>query len=254
MLNTTSMGVATSSAATATTIDRPGDAVWAVVVARVGDGAKSRLQDVLTAEQRGTLALAMLADVLAVCAAAPALAGILAVVDTPAARDRAAASGATAVADPAAASGAGAMNAAVATGIAAAALRGARTVIVLPGDVPLLSVADLDALRAAAGGANEAVVVGTSRDGSGTNALLLRPPHVMAPAFGPPSVERHLALAYAAGAAVTRLEGLGLALDVDTPADLALLLRAVAPARHTAAALTTLRGSLPVSGDFKVSF
>jgi 2-phospho-L-lactate guanylyltransferase len=56
------------------------------------------------------------------------------------------------------------------------------------------------------------------------------------PAFGPPSVERHVRAGLAAGA-VTRVEAnLGLALDVDTPADLAALCDLpVGP--HTAALL-----------------
>ena len=48
--------------------------------------------------------------------------------------------------------------------------------------------------------APRAVVIGSSHDGRGTNALLLRPPDVIAPAFGPPSVGRHVQLGLAAGA------------------------------------------------------
>jgi 2-phospho-L-lactate guanylyltransferase len=115
------------------------------------------------------------------------------------------------------------MNAAVATGLAAARTVGARTVIVLPGDIPLLSEGDLRALIQAAGHAHRAVVVGASRDGGGTNALLLRPPDVIAPAFGPPSVDRHLRAGQAAGAKTKVEHNLGLSHDVDTPEDLAAL-------------------------------
>src|SRR5712691_13271930 len=52
---------------------------WAVVVVRAGDGAKSRLAAQVSFEQRQKLVLAMLADVIEVCArAAPE--GVLAVV------------------------------------------------------------------------------------------------------------------------------------------------------------------------------
>ena len=54
-------------------------AVFAVVVARAGAGAKCRLAAVLAPEQRHALVLAMLADVLAVCHATPALHGVIAV-------------------------------------------------------------------------------------------------------------------------------------------------------------------------------
>jgi 2-phospho-L-lactate guanylyltransferase len=198
-----------------------GDArLWAVVVARVGNGAKSRLAGVLDTAQRGQLALAMLGDVVAACRESRSLLdGVVAVVDEPAARWVAHGAGAVVVDDPTPAD----MNVAAARGILKALQFGAQTVIVLPGDVPLISKHDLSALIDAAGNERRTVIIGASRDGLGTNALLLRPPHVIHPAFGPPSVERHVRAARVAGA-VTRVESkLGLSLDVDTPADLAAL-------------------------------
>ncbi|MBV9582866.1 MAG: 2-phospho-L-lactate guanylyltransferase [Chloroflexi bacterium] len=211
----------------------PEGGVWAVVVARVANGAKSRLAPVLELEQRRELALAMLTDVLDVCGhASQVLTGFVAVVDDAAARNVAQAAGARVVDDPRP----GDMNAAVRLGLAAAADLRAQTVIVLPGDVPLLSVDDLTALLAGAGEASRTVVIGASRDGLGTNALLLRPPDVIAPAFGPPSVDRHAQAALAAGALTQVVPNLGLALDVDTPADLAAL--EPLAAQRTAAWLT----------------
>jgi 2-phospho-L-lactate guanylyltransferase len=193
--------------------------IWAVVVARVGHGAKSRLAGVLDADQRRLLALAMLDDVLHVCTAPAAqFHGTVAVVDDPAAMRVAECRGALAVLD----SGRD-MNHAASVGVHTAQRLGATTVLVLPGDIPLVSPADLNALLAAAADAARTVVVGASRDGEGTNALLLRPPEVIAPAFGPPSVGRHLHLAERAGAITRVMPNLGLALDVDTPADLAAL-------------------------------
>jgi 2-phospho-L-lactate guanylyltransferase len=192
-------------------------AVWAVVVARVANGAKSRLAGVLDQGARRSLALSMLSDVLLVCVRA--VDGVVAVVDDPDAQLTAWRLGALVVDDP----HPGDMNAAVSCGLRAAAAQGAQTVIVLPGDIPLLSRRDLEALLAAAGQAERAVVVGASRDGQGTNALLLRPPEVIVPAFGPPSVDRHLEAGRVAGASARVLWGLDLALDVDTPADLAAL-------------------------------
>jgi 2-phospho-L-lactate/phosphoenolpyruvate guanylyltransferase len=208
--------------------------VWAVVVARVGVSAKSRLASVLTADERQLLALAMLGDVLEQCSSA-GLAGTLAVVDAAAAGDLAARNGAIALADP----GQGDMNAAVARGIDAAMARGATTAIVLPGDVPRLRSADFEALMRAAGEAPRAVVIGAAHDGQGTNALLLRAPDVIPPGFGPPSVERHRRAGLAAGALTVVVGDLGVAHDVDTPADLAALGSAQLR-RHTAAVLATL--------------
>jgi len=220
-----------------------GDSVWVVIVARVGNGAKSRLAGVLSATQRRALALAMLADVVDVCVAANGvLAGTLAVVDSPDARAAVERGGAIAVPDP----GPGNMNAAVVAGLRAARERGATTALVLPGDVPLISVSDLEALREAAGTAPRAVIVGASLDAEGTNALLLRPPEVIVPVFGPPSVQRHVAAGLAAGAFTRVCADLGLALDVDTPEDLANL-HTGHPRPHTAAALASLDVHSPAS-------
>ena len=216
----------------ATVVDR----VWAVIVARAGIGAKTRLAGALSASQRRALAVAMLGDVLDVCTRARAvLAGTLAVVDAEA-RSVALRCGALVLEDP----GTGDMNAAVAAGVAGARQRGARTVVVLPGDVPLISASDIQALVSAAGAASRAVIVAASRAGDGTNALLLRPPDVIAPAFGPPSVGRHLQAGLAAGALTRVHTDLGVAHDIDTPADLVGLAEApVGP--ETAAALAVLR-------------
>ena len=211
------------------------DRVWAIVVARVGHGAKSRLAGVLDASERMCLARAMLADVLGVCRDAPdILDGTLVVVDQPA-RDVADRYASVVINDP----GGGDMNAAVRAGVAAACERGATTVVVLPGDIPSISTADLREIVSAAGAVPRAVVIGASRDERGTNAMLMRPPDVIAPTFGPPSIDRHLAAASAAGALTRRISGLGLAADVDTAADLARLLDARV-GDNTAAALTWL--------------
>jgi 2-phospho-L-lactate guanylyltransferase len=95
-----------------------------------------------------------------------------------------------------------------------------------------VSTADIERLLAAAADAPRAVVIGASHDGSGTNALLLRPPDLMPPAFGPPSLQRHIDAAKTTGASVTVLTGLELAHDIDTPEDLERL-PTIATGTHT---------------------
>jgi 2-phospho-L-lactate guanylyltransferase len=188
---------------------------WAVVVARTGLNAKTRLAKALPrAEDRARLAQAMLADVLAACQAA-GLTGTLVVTDTGAGWSTAWNWGARPQLDPLAG-----LNAAVTTGLTAAHRRGARTALVLPGDVPLVSAADLRAVVAAAGDGDPALVVVPDHAGDGTNGMVLRPPGLVRPAYGQGSAAAHLAQ-FAGG---VRYECRGLALDIDTPAELAQLL------------------------------
>ena len=93
----------------------------------------------------------------------------------------------------------------------------------LTADLPLARPEDVAAIMAAAPPAPSAVLV-PSHDGTGTNAMLLRPPRAIAPRLGPGSLARHLALAARRGVAVQRLERPRLALDIDTPRDLAALI------------------------------
>ena len=84
------------------------------------------------------------------------------------------------------------------------------------------------------------------RHGSGTNALVLTPPDVIEPAFGPDSRERHEQAAAAAGATCEVVELETLAVDVDTVDDLEALRRALAERRggaaHTRGMLSRLAG------------
>lgn len=191
------------------------DPVWAVVVGRTGPNAKTRLADALGPAERSALAVAMLTDVLRAASGA-GLAGTIAVLDPPIAPVE----GVTVVPDP----GAG-LDAAVSIGVRAAVEAGARTAVVLAGDLPLLQSADIARLVADAVG-TRAVVVATDRHGTGTNALVLRPPGVIEPAFGPGSAARHVAKATAAVGGSARMVTLDrVALDIDTPDDLAELER-----------------------------
>ena len=110
-------------------------------------------------------------------------------------------------------------------GIREAVARGARRVVVVPGDCPALDPKQLDALllRSAANADQPAVVVVPDRHGDGTNALVLTPPEAIVPAFGPGSHARHALAAQAAGAHLAVDEVPSLLLDVDTADDLEAL-------------------------------
>ena len=135
-------------------------------------------------------------------------------------------------------------------GIVRALSLGAECVVLLPGDCPLLDSAELSAAISRMHPGR--VVVVPDRHASGTNALILSPADAIGPAFGEGSCERHRDRAERAGheVAVERLESL--ALDLDTPDDLAALAAelATAPERApaTAAALADLRLGAPETG------
>jgi 2-phospho-L-lactate/phosphoenolpyruvate guanylyltransferase len=121
-------------------------------------------------------------------------------------------------------------SAAAVRGVAAALERGAQRVVLVPGDCPALDPAELDALLDRPPREREVVVV-PDRHGSGTNALVLTPPDVMRPAFGPGSRARHEQLAAEAGAAVEAVPVPTLGLDVDTLDDLEALRTALGSVR-----------------------
>jgi 2-phospho-L-lactate guanylyltransferase len=105
-------------------------------------------------------------------------------------------------------------------GVAEALARKAGRVALLPADCPLIDAEEIDRHL---GAAPRTALIVPDRHGTGTNGLVLAPPDIFAPAFGPDSRARHVSRARAAGAsfAVERIESL--ALDLDTPEDLAQL-------------------------------
>jgi 2-phospho-L-lactate guanylyltransferase len=98
--------------------------------------------------------------------------------------------------------------------------RGSRTILILPGDLPLLTLSDLTALIEA-GGTEPAAVIAPSRRLDGTNALLLRPPGLIPFSFGPDSFNKHCQAARAAGIEPVIYHSDTLAFDLDLPQDLA---------------------------------
>jgi 2-phospho-L-lactate/phosphoenolpyruvate guanylyltransferase len=207
----------------------------AVLPVKRFDAAKQRLALGMDDERRQGLVAAMLLDVLEAIAPARSIEATIVVSGEPAAFEMAREAGAEVIDDP---RDEGHPEAAL-IGIAEAIARGASGVVLVPGDCPLLEARDLDSLLTAVPDPYVGIV--PDRHGTGTNALLLRPPDAIRPAFGEESCERHLRAARDAGIAhgVEQLESL--ALDLDTPADLIALTRALESGRgkapHTARAL-----------------
>ena len=197
--------------------------------------AKQRLRHDLAAHDRRALVEAMFADALVALGRVPNLERIVVVSGDRVAQRIAAGYGATIVEDDERGH-----NTAAASGIASVQVDGIERALLVPGDCPMLSAQDLNVLLSHPAGKRSALIV-PDRHGTGTNALLLTPPDVLAPSFGPDSRRRHLADASAAGVPAELVELDSLGLDVDTPDDLDALRRTLA-GTHGGAAHT--RGML----------
>lgn len=102
---------------------------------------------------------------------------------------------------------------------------GSRTALLVPIDVPLVAPSDFESLAAAGASNGRGVVIVPSADGTGTNALARTPPDVIPSCFGPGSFRAHLEEARSRGVPAEVLRLPGLMFDIDTPEDVAELLK-----------------------------
>jgi 2-phospho-L-lactate/phosphoenolpyruvate guanylyltransferase len=191
--------------------------------------AKQRLRFELSAADRRALVDSMFSDVLVALRRVPALEQIMVVSGDRVAQRIAQGYGALVVEDDERGH-----NWAVKQGIQVALEDGIERVLLIPGDCPLMDPREIEELLVHPAGERSALVV-PDRHGTGTNALLLTPPDVLAPSFGPDSCRRHMADAGAAGVPAQVVEVPCLALDIDTPDDLDALQRHLAETRGGAA-------------------
>jgi 2-phospho-L-lactate guanylyltransferase len=216
--------------------------VWAVVPVKELDRAKERLAPVLPPERRRALMLAMLEDVLTALAATTGLSG-LAVVTVDAAARRLAARYGARIIETGARDG---HSGAVAGAARLLAVDGCSGMLTLPGDIPLVTPAEITQLLAAHRPA-PAFTIAPSRDERGSNAIICSPPDAVPLRFGEDSFFPHLRAAEACGIRPTVLRLPGIALDVDTPEDLAAL--TLVPPATRAHALLDLQRAAAVIGE-----
>jgi len=207
---------------------------WAVVPLKSRDRAKSRLATVLSPEQRARLFFALAERVICALHATRGIESVAVVTSSAEIAAFARSLGAI----PLVQSDDFGMSAAFDLAIGELQRTKPQRVLMLPGDLPLISSSALEAVLGAAG-TEPGIVVVPDRHRVGTNALLCSPPRALAPCFGGHSFDRHLAAAKAAGVAAHVLELEALALDLDHPGDLDYL-------RHRDGALAAqLLGPLP---------
>jgi 2-phospho-L-lactate/phosphoenolpyruvate guanylyltransferase len=191
--------------------------------------AKQRLAGVLAAKERVELARAMAEDVLSALAESPNLAGMLLVTGDPEARRLAARYGARVLLQDEERG----HTAASSLGARTLAQEGVACMVQVPADIPLVTPEDIAALLAAHGGA-PAITLAPARDERGTNAVACSPADVMPLRFGGASFAAHCRRARAHGIEPQIVRRPGLALDIDTPHDLAAFLAAPSPTRACA--------------------
>lgn len=207
---------------------------YVVIPAKDFHGAKQRLAGLLQPHERSALARATLTDTLTACVQAEGLAGIGVVTCDREVAELAESLGGEVLweAEPRG------QSAAVARGGRECLRRGIPSMLTMPGDIPLLAAEDVQALASAAQSAVPVVLV-PNREDTGTNALVLTPPNCLPVAFGDDSFRRHLRLCMERSLAVDVRRMPRVALDIDTPEDLAVFVAKRAPS-HSLQALTDL--------------
>jgi len=180
--------------------------------------AKQRLAPVLDQSARTELAQAMLADVLGVLAAWPNRLEVSVVTGDPFAIELASQHRFEVIHDQDEQGETAAVEFAI---HACAAQQGVAQTLVIPGDIPLVQTSELERVLHSA--PTEGSVLVPAADHRGTNAVLQRPVKLFPLRFGNDSFRPHLAAARAARKPCVVLFLPGIALDIDTPSDLAEL-------------------------------
>ena len=196
--------------------------------------SKQRLAPLLSPDERSALAIAMFRDVLAAVGLAAGVDRVCVVSADGEALRLAAAAGAAGLAEAEQRS----ESASVDWGAGRCVQMGARSVLILPADLPLLSTADVAAVLSASNGGVGVVLV-PSADERGSNAILRTPPDAIPSRFGLGSFERHQHEAAVRGIPCRILRLARVALDVDEVEHLGAVL-ATKASTHTHALLQEL--------------
>ena len=199
--------------------------MWALLPLKQFAYAKQRLAEVLCDEERYHLFEAMVKDVLSVLHGHPDIEGTWVVSDDPVAEMLAAEYGAEWVTESILR--ARGLNWSVQAGVTALARRGVHDVMVIHGDLPLLTCSEISKLVAAhrklrgveAQSKPSMTIVPDVRF-QGSNCLVCSPASSMHYRFGKESFSAHLGEAEQLGMEVQIMEIPGIMLDIDTPADL----------------------------------
>jgi 2-phospho-L-lactate guanylyltransferase len=181
--------------------------------------AKTRLRELLSADERRRLAWAMFEDVCRAVAASTRADRVVIVTSYARAVERARASGWDVLIEESQTS----ESASVDWASRRLAGNGFDLVMRLPADLPIVKASDIDELLAFDLARPGALVV-PSREGTGTNAIIRTPPDLFPSRFGSDSLRLHKEEAASVGVSPLIIENSRIALDIDEPSDLEILL------------------------------
>lgn len=187
--------------------------VYAIVPVQRLDSAKTRLASILSAAERQRLVVELLDNVLAALKSSDQIAGAIVVSPDMGILDRAM----HADAIPVEQRGRG-LNEAIRLGRERAVGLGADGLLIVLADLPKLTTSEIDRLVSTS--EKTAVTLAPDRHGHGTNAMILRPPTAIEPAFGIDSFHIHRSEAQRIGLSTKVFRSTGTAFDIDTIDDL----------------------------------
>jgi 2-phospho-L-lactate guanylyltransferase len=192
--------------------------IWAIVPVKPLRRGKSRLAGLLSEEQRTRLNRYLLEHTLTILKEIPEIEQTLVVSRDPAALALTRSMGGRTVLED----GAPQFNTAIKRATIVAQAQGARSVLILPADLPLVEPADLKAFLSQ-GITPPVVVIAPDRRLDGTNGLFVNPAGLIDYGYGPGSFQRHSMRACEAGARLEVVHSDRFGLDLDLPEDLELV-------------------------------
>ncbi len=192
--------------------------IWAIVPVKPLRYGKSRLSGVLNVDQRTELNHFLLIHTLSTLAEIPEIDNVLVISRDPAALSIARNQKARTLLED----GSPHLNTALNRATALAQAHTARSVLVLPADLPLILPRDIRTIIRL-GRKAPVVVIAPDRREDGTNGLFMNPSGLIEYSFGPGSFRRHCERVHRSGAKLEILSLPSLALDLDLPEDLELV-------------------------------
>ena len=192
--------------------------IWAIVPVKPLRRGKSRLAGLLSEEQRTSLNRYLLEHTLTILNKISGIEHTLVVSRDPAALALTRSMGGRTVLED----GSPQFNTAIKRATIVAQSQGARAVLILPADLPLVEPTDLEALLTQ-GLTPPVVVIAPDRRLDGTNGLFINPAGLIEYGYGPGSFQRHCQRATEAGATLVVVNSERIGLDLDLPEDLEMV-------------------------------